>query len=64
NDEKLSEWATSQGIDKTGEALLGDERVGAKMEEESLGNLEGFARFERPKKVALLSAEFTVEGGE
>ncbi len=64
NPDKLSEWAGAQGIDKAGEALLGDEVVAAKMEEESLGNLEGFARFERPKKIALLDAEFTVEGGE
>ncbi|MDX1674988.1 MAG: long-chain fatty acid--CoA ligase [Longimicrobiales bacterium] len=64
NDEKLAEWAASEGVDETGDALLDDDRVEAKMEEESLGNLEGFARFERPKKIALLSAEFTVEGGE
>ena len=64
NDEKLTEWASAQGIDGSGAALLDDERVMAKMEEESLGNLEGFARFERPKKITLLDAEFTVEGGE
>ena len=64
NDEKLMEWAGAEGIDATGDELLSDERVEAKMEEESLGNLEGFARFERPKKIALLSAEFTVESGE
>ncbi|MFO7892256.1 MAG: long-chain fatty acid--CoA ligase, partial [Longimicrobiales bacterium] len=64
NDEKLKEWASSHGVEASGEALLSDGRAMAKMEEESLGNLEGFARYERPKKVALLSAEFTVEGGE
>ncbi len=64
NSDKLTEWAGAQGIDKTGEALFSDERVAAKMERESLGNLDGFARFERPKKIGLLDAEFTVEGGE
>jgi long-chain acyl-CoA synthetase len=64
NSDKLAEWAGAEGIDGAGEALLADGRVESKMVEESLGNLEGFARFERPKKVALLDAEFTVEGGE
>lgn len=64
NSDKLTEWAGGQGIEKTGDALLSDERVVSKMEQESLGNLDGFARFELPKKVALLDTEFTVEGGE
>jgi long-chain acyl-CoA synthetase len=63
NSVKLEEWAEAQGITERGEALLRDARVRQKMEEESLGNLEGFARFERPKKTALLATEFTVEGG-
>jgi long-chain acyl-CoA synthetase len=64
NDDKLREWASAQSIDQTGEAFLEDARVVAKLEDESLGNLVGFARFEIPKKIALLAAEFTVEGGE
>jgi long-chain acyl-CoA synthetase len=64
NAEKLGEWAAAEGVDVTGDALLSDERVVAKMEAESLGKLEGYARFERPKKITLLTAEFTVEGGE
>ncbi|MFW5946967.1 MAG: AMP-dependent synthetase/ligase [Gemmatimonadota bacterium] len=64
NDAKLEEWAAAQGVDATGAALLADARVRTKLEEESLGKLEGFARFERPKKIALLDAEFTVQGGE
>ena len=43
--------------------LLEDARVREKMEQESLGRLEGLARFERPKKVALLEGEFTVANG-
>ena len=63
NTVKLEEWAAAQEIGERGESLLADERVQRKLEEESLGSLEGFARFERPKKMALLSTEFTVEGG-
>ena len=63
NSPKLEEWAAAQGIGERGEALLEDVRVVQKMEEESLGRLDGFARFERPKKVALLAAEFTVDSG-
>jgi long-chain acyl-CoA synthetase len=63
NQAKVQEWARSEGIDTTGEALLEDARVKAKIEQEALGRLGDFARFETPKKVALLSAEFTVESG-
>ncbi len=38
--------------------------IQAKMEKEVLGQLHGLARFETPKKVALLEHEFTVESGE
>jgi long-chain acyl-CoA synthetase len=63
NQAKVQEWARSEGIDTTGEALLEDARVKSKIEQEALGRLGDFARFETPKKVALLSAEFTVESG-
>lgn len=63
NKVKLEEWATAAGIDARGEALLQDERVRAKIEAVALGGLSDFARFEQPKKVALLSAEFTIESG-
>ena len=61
NRPKLEEWATANGIDHG--SIFSDERVREKMEQESLDSLEGFARFERPKKIALLDTEFTVEGG-
>jgi long-chain acyl-CoA synthetase len=35
-----------------------------KMEKEVLGELEGLAHFEMPKKVALLEHDFSVERGE
>ncbi len=60
---KVEEWATGLGIEARGEALIQDERVKVKIEEETLGRLTDFARFEQPKKVALLSGEFTVESG-
>jgi long-chain acyl-CoA synthetase len=63
NQVKLQEWASGSGIGLTGAALLEDGRVRSKIEEEALGNMADFARFERPKKVALLSGEFTVESG-
>jgi long-chain acyl-CoA synthetase len=63
NQAKLEEWAAAAGLEVSGEALLEDDRARAMIEEESLGGLSGFARFERPKKVALLTAEFTVESG-
>ncbi len=63
NQAKLTEWAAGQGITGQGETLLEDERVRGKMNEEALGGLADFARFEQPKKVVLLSAEFTVESG-
>jgi long-chain acyl-CoA synthetase len=60
---KVQEWASGAGIQATGEALLEDEQVRTKIEQEALGNLSDFARFEQPKKVALLKAEFTIESG-
>jgi long-chain acyl-CoA synthetase len=63
NQVKLEEWAGGAGITSKGDALFRDARVRAKMEEEALGKLSDFARFEQPKKVALLSAAFTIESG-
>ncbi len=63
NRAKLEEWAVGADVDARGDALFDEAGAMAKLEEESLGRLESFARFERPKKVALLDTEFTVEGG-
>ena len=60
---KLQEWAGEAGLGATGGSLLSEEAVREKMEAESLGKLEGFAHFEQPKKIALLSTEFTVQSG-
>jgi long-chain acyl-CoA synthetase len=63
NQAKLEEWAAGAGIEARGTALLSDERARARIEEEALGSLSEFARFEQPKKVALLAGEFTIESG-
>ena len=63
NQAKLEEWAKGAGIQATGPGLLEDAKAREKMEQESLGRLEGLARFERPKKIALLEGEFTVQNG-
>jgi len=62
--ENLLPWAAAQGIAETDHAALArDPRVAKLMEQEALGALEEFARYERPKKVAVLSDEFTIESG-
>ncbi len=61
----LVSWARAKGITETqpGE-LIRDERVRRKIESEVERHLSGFARFELPKKVALLDREFSIERGE
>ncbi len=62
----LQAWASGQGIQAGDdrETLLRDVRVQQKMEAEVFGVVADFARYERPKKIALLEREFTVAGGE
>jgi long-chain acyl-CoA synthetase len=58
-------WAAAQGIVADGvAALLADPRVQQKVEQEVLGAVEEFARYERPKKVALLEQELSLDKGE
>jgi long-chain acyl-CoA synthetase len=62
--ENLLPWAQAQGITGTDrEALARDPRVVKLLETEALGGLDEFAKYERPKKVAVLAQEFTIEGG-
>ena len=61
----LLKWASFKGItttDKT--ALLADPQVIDKLDREVRGEMKGLAKFESPKKIALLEHEFTIEGGE
>lgn len=61
----LEEWARGKGIDASDRrALLEDARVQSLLEQEVLGGLGDLARYEQPKKLGVLSTEFTIEGGE
>jgi long-chain acyl-CoA synthetase len=65
NFDSLETWARQQGIDVSArEALVHDERVVGKLQEEMDGRLSEFARYERPKKVLVLPREFSLEKGE
>lgn len=58
-------WARERGIGSTDRsALVSDSRVRELFESEIERKLEGFARFELPKKFALIEDEFTIEAGE
>jgi len=65
NFDQLSRWAAEEGI-PTGErhALVRDPRVLQHMEHEVFRRVEGFARYERPKRMALLAEDFSLERGE
>ncbi|HEX6370662.1 MAG TPA: hypothetical protein VF006_17195, partial [Longimicrobium sp.] len=62
--ENLLPWAASHGITGTDrDALAADPRVVAHLANEALGGLGEFAKYERPKKVAVIPQEFTIESG-
>jgi long-chain acyl-CoA synthetase len=62
--ENLAPWAQAHGLDPANRpALARDPRVVALIEAETLGRLNGFARYEMPKKITVLSEEFTVNAG-
>jgi long-chain acyl-CoA synthetase len=63
--EQLEKYAKLKNLIWTDRAqLLTMPTIQAKMEKEVFGQLEGLARFETPKKIALLEHDFTVERGE
>jgi long-chain acyl-CoA synthetase len=63
--ENLGAWARQQGIDASDpERLAQDPRVRELLEKETLGRLGGFARYEMPKKIAVIPHDFTIESGE
>ncbi|MGI9075970.1 MAG: AMP-dependent synthetase/ligase [Gemmatimonadaceae bacterium] len=65
NFETLEMWAKLKNLSWTSRAqLLGQPLVKAKLEKEVLGSLRGLAKFEMPKKIALLDRDFSIEGGE
>ena len=65
NWESLEKWARHKNLIWTDRAqLLQMPTVRAKMEKEVAEELEGLARFEMPKKIALLEHDFSIESGE
>jgi long-chain acyl-CoA synthetase len=65
NYEQLEKWAKLKNIIWTDRSqLLTMPTIHAKMDQEVRSNLTGLAPFEVPKKIALLGADFSVEGGE
>ena len=65
NWESLEKWAKVKNIIWTDRAqLLQMPTVRAKMEKEVAEELQGLARYEMPKKIALLEHDFSIEWGE
>jgi long-chain acyl-CoA synthetase len=65
NFENLSAWAAKEGIVTADPAaLVARPEVQKKMDEEIRATLKELAGFERPKKLLLLSRDFTIESGE
>ena len=65
NFEQLEDWAKRRNFIWTDRMqLIRMPAVHAKMEQEVLGMLEGLAPYERPKKIALLDQDFSLERGE
>jgi long-chain acyl-CoA synthetase len=63
--EQLEKWARIRNLIWTDRAqLLAMPIVHAKMEKEVFSRFEGLARFETPKKMALLEHDFSIERGE
>ncbi len=63
--ENLVPWARDRGIDVGDhERLSQDPRVRELLEKEAFDRLESFARYEVPKKIAVIPSEFSIETGE
>ena len=62
--ENLLPWAAANGVPGTDhEALAANPKVVELMTKEALGGLGDFAKYERPKKVAVIAHEFTIDSG-
>ncbi|HET9947733.1 MAG TPA: long-chain fatty acid--CoA ligase [Longimicrobiales bacterium] len=62
--DRLEAWARENGVSwSSREELVRDPRVVRWVEAQVLGSLSDLASFERPKKIALLPHELTVESG-
>jgi long-chain acyl-CoA synthetase len=63
--ENLERWAREQGIQAADhKALIAEKRVQQLYEREMATVLAGLARYEMPKKLALVERDFSIDGGE
>ena len=63
--DNVNAWAQAQGINvRDNRALVQDPRVREFLEKEAYGRMQGLARHELPKKIALVPQEFGVDSGE
>jgi long-chain acyl-CoA synthetase len=63
--ENLAGWARTNGITATEpRQLTEDPRVRDFLQREAFGRLQDLARYEMPKKIALVPEEFTIDSGE
>jgi long-chain acyl-CoA synthetase len=63
--ENLSGWARGKGIEaRDPDSLAADPRVRDFLEQEAFSRLHGLARYEMPKKIAVLARAFTIESDE
>ena len=63
--EQLGKWCEGEGISgDSPEAMAADERVQAHLKSEIDRLSEGLASFEQVKKIAVVTAVFSIEGGE
>ena len=61
---ELEAWASGQGIPAADRgALLGHRRVRDFLQDQIFSELKDLASFEKPKKIAFLTEEFTIEDG-
>jgi long-chain acyl-CoA synthetase len=62
--ENLERWAREKGIGSSNrEEMARDPRVKQFLEQETLGRLQGLARYEIPKKIMVAPEDFTIESG-
>jgi long-chain acyl-CoA synthetase len=62
--DRLIPWAEAHGIADTSRGGLSREpSVRELLEQETLGRLQDLAQFERPKRIAILTEDLTVDSG-
>ena len=61
----LEKWARERGLEfEDRESLCRNPDVVEQLEDQILGEMDDLARYERPKKIALIPKELTIEDGE